>query len=117
LATPEVGRTFLLMARTETEDPGRSPAAQLEGVEYPVWRDTLVRTAEDNGATVDVINLFKSLPRGKYESQEEVERDFAEAARRMAMGGAEEDDGVDRDRRNLGRDLVESAPPGHTRHP
>ena len=105
------------MAKTKTEDPGRSPAAQLEGMEFPAWRDALVRTAEDNGATPDVINLFKSLPRGKYESAEEVLRDFAEAARRMAIGGAGEDDGVARDRRNLGRDLVEGAPPGHTRHP
>jgi hypothetical protein len=105
------------MARTQTEDPGRSPAAQLEGVDYPVWREALVRSAEDNGATPEVINLLKSLPRGRYESQEEVLRDFAEAARRMAMGGAEEDDGVNRDRRNLGKDLVEGAPPGHTRHP
>jgi hypothetical protein len=105
------------MATTKTEDPGRSPAAQLDAVEFPAWRETLVRTAEDNGATPDVINLFKSLPQGKYESPEEVLRDFAEAARRMAMGGAEEDDGVERDRRNLGRDLVEGAPPGHTRHP
>ena len=108
MAAPGVVRTLLIMARTQTEDPGRSPATQLEGVEYPVWRDTLVLTAEDNGATVDVINLFKSLPQGKYESQEDVLRDFAEAARRMAMGGSDEDDGVDRDRRNLGRDH-----PGH----
>jgi hypothetical protein len=105
------------MARTGTEDPGRSPAAQLDGVEYPVWREVLVRTAEDNGATPDVINLLKSLPRGRYESKEEVLRDFAEAARRMAIGGAGEEDGVNRDRRNLGRDMVEGAPPGHTRHP
>jgi hypothetical protein len=105
------------MARTKTEELGRSPGAQLDGVDYPVWRDTLVRTAEDNGATPEVINLFKSLPRGKYESAEDVLRDFAEAARRMAICGVEEDDGVNRDRRNLGRDLVEGAPPGHTRHP
>jgi len=105
------------MARKKTEDPGRSPAAQLEGVEYPVWRETLVRTAEDNGATPEVINLLKSLPRGKYESREEALRDFAEAARRMARGPGDDDDGVNRDRRNLGRDLVEGAPPGHTRHP
>jgi hypothetical protein len=105
------------MARTGTEDPGRSPAAQLDGVEYPVWREVLVRTAEDNGATPEVINLLKSLPRGRYESKEEALRDFAEAARRMATGGTPDDDGVNRDRRNLGRDLVEGAPPGHTRHP
>ena len=82
-----------------------------------MWRETLVRTAEDNGGTVEVINLLKSLPRGRYESQEEVLRDFAEAARRMATGLAKDDDGVNRDRRNLGRDLVEGAPAGHTRHP
>ena len=115
---PRRGRPNLsAMARTETEDPGRSPAAMLESVEYPAWRDTLVKTAEDNGATVEVINLLKSLPRGKYESREDALRDFAEAARRMALGGAQDDDGVNRDRRNLGRDLVEGAPPGHTRHP
>jgi hypothetical protein len=44
-------------------------------------------------------------------------RDLAEAARRFGRGGLRDDDGVDRDRRNIGRDLVENAPKGHTRHP
>jgi hypothetical protein len=57
------------------------------------------------------------LPRTKYESREQVMRDLSEAARRFASGGLKDDDGVDRDRRNIGRDLVENAPPGHTRHP
>ncbi len=39
-------------------------------------------------------------------------RDLAEAARRFASGGLPDDDGVDRDRRNIGRDLVENAPDG-----
>jgi len=105
------------MARKKTEDPGRSPAAQLQGVEYPVWRETLVRTAEDNGATPEVINLLKSLPKGKYESRDDAFRDFAEAARRMARGPGADEEGTSRDRRNLGKDLVEGALPGHTRHP
>jgi hypothetical protein len=100
------------MAKTKLENPGRSPAAQLEGVQFPAWRDALVQSAEDNDGTPEVINLFKSLPRGRYETREEVLRDFAEAARRMAMGGLSDDDGVDRDRRNIGRDAMEgvSAP-------
>jgi hypothetical protein len=64
-----------------------------------------------------VINLFKCLPRGRYEGKEEVMRDFAEAARRFAMGGSDFHDGILRDRRNIGRDAVEAAPPGRTRHP
>lgn len=106
------------MAFGIAEDPGRSPVTHLDEVDYPVWRDVLVRVAADNGATADVINLFKSLPRTRYESKDEVLRDLAEAARRFAMGNqtSEEDEAL-RDRRNIGRDHVENAPPGKTRHP
>ena len=66
---------------------------------------------------VDVINVLKSLPRSRYESKQEVMRDLAEAARRFGRGGLLDDDGVERDRRNIGLDMVENAPEGHTRHP
>ena len=100
------------------EDDSRSPVAQLDMVEFPIWREQLARQAADNGSHADVINLFKCLPQARYDSKEAVMRDLAEAARRFAMGGLEdEDDGVFRDRRNIGRDLVEGAPEGMTRHP
>jgi hypothetical protein len=105
------------MAKTQLENPGRSPAAQLVGVQFPAWRDALVQSAEDNDGTPEVINLFKSLPRDRYETRDEVLRDFAEAARRMAMGGLSDDDGVDRDRRNIGRDAVEGPPGPRVKHP
>ena len=105
------------MAHGIAEDPQLSPATHLDEVEFPIWRDMLVQIAADNGASVDVINLFKSLPRNHYDSKEEVLRDFAEAARRFAMGNLADDDGATRDRRNIGRDAVENAPPGKVRHP
>lgn len=105
------------MAYGQAENPARSIPTHLDAVEYPVWREQLVRAAEDNGADVDVINVLKFLPRTRYESKEQVMRDLAEAARRFASGGLPDDDGVVRDRRNIGRDMVENAPPGHTRHP
>jgi hypothetical protein len=105
------------MAYGQAEDPALSIPTHLDAVDYPVWREQLVKAAADNGAPVDLINVFKSLPRTRYESREEVMRDLAEAARRFASGGLRDDDGVDRDRRNIGRDLVENAPPGHSRHP
>jgi hypothetical protein len=106
------------MAYGQAEDPALSIPTHLDAVDYPVWREQLVKAAADNGAPMDLINVFKSLPRTKYESKEEVMRDLAEAARRFASGGLrDEDDGVERDRRNIGRDMVENAPPGHTRHP
>jgi hypothetical protein len=105
------------MAYGQAENPALSIPTHLDAVEYPVWREQLVRAAEDNGADVDVINVLKFLPRSRYESKEEVMRDLAEAARRFAMGGLRDDDGAVRDRRNIGRDMVENAPPGHTRHP
>ena len=105
------------MAYGVAEDPALSIPTHLDAVDYPVWRDQLVKAAADNGGSMDVINVFKSLPRSRYESKEEVMRDLAEAARRFASGGLRDDDGANRDRRNIGRDAVENAPPGHTRHP
>jgi hypothetical protein len=104
------------MAFGVAENPALSPTEHLDGVDYPVWREQLVKIAADNGASVDVINLFKCLPRGQYHSKEEVQRDLAEAARRFASGGAGDEDPL-RDRRNIGRDAVENAVPPHTRHP
>jgi hypothetical protein len=90
------------MAYGIAEDPGRSLGAHLDAVDYPVWREQLVKTAEDNDASRDVINLLKSLPRGRYESKPDVWRDLAEAARRFALGLDDED--PLRDRRDIGRD-------------
>jgi hypothetical protein len=105
------------MAFGIAEDPARSPTSHLDEVEYPVWRETLVKVSAEQGAPAEVINLFKSLPRGRYDSKAEVMRDFAEAARRFATGNTSLADDERRDRRNIGRDVVEKAPQGRTRHP
>lgn len=105
------------MAYGLAEDPGLSITAHLDSVDYPAEREQIVRAAEDNGAPVDIINVLKSLPQEEYASREHVMRDLAEAARRFSQPWLKDDDGVDRDRRNIGRDLVENAPEGHTRHP
>jgi hypothetical protein len=105
------------MAFGRGEDPSQSVGGQLEGIAFPVWQEALVRFVAENEAPPDVINLFKALPRGKYESRDEVMRDLAEAARRFATGHLPDDDGAPRDRRNLGRDAVEGAEDGRTRHP
>jgi hypothetical protein len=88
------------MASGMHEDPARSITPHLDAVEYPVWREQLAKIAAGNDATVDVINLLKSLPRGQYESKEQVLRDLGEAARRFALGRNDED--PLRDRRNIG---------------
>jgi hypothetical protein len=105
------------MAFGVAENPAFSITPHLQSVDYPATREQLVQAAADNGAPVDIINVFKSLPREEYASEEEVMRDLAEAARRFAMGGHADVDEVDRDRRNIGRDLVEGAGEGRTRHP
>jgi hypothetical protein len=108
------------MAFGIAESPENNPTDHLDGVDYPVWREQLVKSAADGGASVDIINLFKSLPRTKYESKEEIQRDLAEAARRFGaglMGGEEPEDRAKRDRRNIGRDAVEGAQEPLTRHP
>ncbi len=100
------------------EDPRLSVTTHLSEVDYPIWREQLVKAAMDNGAPVDVINVLKSMPKGRYESKEEALRDLAEAARRFAMGNLPaDDDGAQRDRRNIGRDAVEGAPDPLTKHP
>lgn len=95
------------MAYGVAEDPARSPATHLEGLDFPIDREQLVELAADNGAPTDVINLFAALPRAEYQSHDEVVRDFAEAARRFAIGLNEED--PLRDRKNLGREHLESS--------
>ncbi|RYZ36766.1 MAG: DUF2795 domain-containing protein [Myxococcaceae bacterium] len=105
------------MAYGQAEDPARSITPHLDAVDYPATRDELVEAAGDSGAPVDVINLLKSLPQKEYMLREHVLRDLAEAERRFGMNGLKDDDGVDRDRRNIGRDRVEGAPEGQTRHP
>ncbi len=107
------------MAYGIAEDPALSLPTHLDAVDYPVGRDLLARTAAENGASADVINLFKSLPRGVYESKEHVMRDFAEAARLFAMGhrNPPQEDDANRDRHNIGRALVENAPDNSSRHP
>jgi hypothetical protein len=105
------------MAFGQGENPARSITPHLDSVDYPSTREQLVEAAEDNGAGVDIINVFKALPREEYLSREDVMRDLSEAARRFANGGLRDDDGVDRDRRNIGRDMVESASDDRSRHP
>lgn len=103
------------MAFGTAENPALSPATHLEGITYPVSREELARIAGDNGAPMEVINFFKSMPSQEYGSYEDVIRDFAEAARRSAAGDFTGREGPDR--RNLGRNLQEDAPEGQTHHP
>jgi hypothetical protein len=106
------------MALKHGEDPWRSVTPNLDAVvDYPASKEEIVRAAEDSGAPVDIINLLMSLPRQQYASAEDAMRDLAEAGRRFGMGNQKAEDGANRDRRNIGRDAVEGAPPGLTRHP
>jgi hypothetical protein len=70
-----------------SENPARSPAAIVQQSDYPATRDELVETAEDSESPAEVINFLKCLPRERYESAEEVMRDFAEAERVFGNGG------------------------------
>ncbi len=81
-------------------------------VEFPATREELVQTAADNEAPIEVINFFKSLPKERYGSQEELLRDFAEAERRFAAGMRDEPRAH---RENIGRGAAEDA--SEPRHP
>lgn len=105
------------MAVVRTEDLGLPVGELLDTLEYPIDHEQLVRATEDSSVSPDVINLFTALPRAQYSSKEEVLRDFAEAARRFGMWNVPQEDEAIRDRRNIGRDAVEGAPEGKTRHP
>jgi hypothetical protein len=101
------------MARGIGENPARSPAQHLQQVDYPATREDIVQTAADNDAPVEVINFFKSLPKDRYETYEEVLRDFAEAERRFGLSNFP--DGG-RTREDIGKAAVESSD-APTRHP
>src|SRR3954447_9682709 len=98
------------MARGIGENPNRSPASHLAQVEFPAARADIVETAEDNEAPVEVINFFKALPKERYDSAEEVLRDFAEAERRFAVGNTPDDRGR---RENIGKVAAED----QSKHP
>jgi hypothetical protein len=98
------------------ERPERSLGVHLDGVGYPADREEIVQTAEENEAPAEVINFLKSLPRDRYDTEQMVWRDLAEAARRFGMGGHAPLVGSI-DRRNLGRDAVEENVDGNPRHP
>jgi hypothetical protein len=104
------------MAKGFGEPPQLSVWTHLEGLEFPVSREEIVEAAEDNEASLNVINFLKALPRDSYVSLEVLLRDFAEAARRFALG-PDKPAWQAGDRRNIGRDAVEMAPAGQTRHP
>ena len=101
------------MARGIGEDPSRSPSSLVAQVDFPATRAEIVETAEDSEAPVEVINFFKSLPKERYGSQEELLRDFSEAERRFAMG--RNVDAERSHRENIGRPAGEDAP--EPRHP
>jgi hypothetical protein len=104
------------MAYGFAENPALSITPHLDSADFPTTREDLALLAEDGGAPVEVINLFKSLPRARYESKRDVLRDLTEASRRMATGRSR-DDGELHDRRNIGRDRVEDNPGKAGRHP
>lgn len=110
-------RTGGEMAFGVGERPERSVEPHLRSVDYPVDREELVAAAEDGEAPPEVINLLKSLPRERYDSEEMVLRDLSEAARRFARGGHAEQPFGSIDRRNLGRDAVEDNIDGNPKHP
>jgi Protein of unknown function (DUF2795) len=101
------------MARGIGENPARSPAANLQAVEYPATREEIVQTAGDNDAPVEVINFLKSLPKERYASYEEALRDFAEADRRFGLGLLANDG---RSREDIGKKAMEF-PNARTHHP
>lgn len=105
------------MAYGTSENPALSVTPHIDAADFPISRDDLVLVAEDNSAPVEIINLFKSLPRENYESKEMVLRDLGEASRRMAIGPSYHHD-EQYDRRNIARDRVEDNPSDTgTRHP
>jgi Protein of unknown function (DUF2795) len=87
------------MAKGIGENPSSSPAFILKELDFPATRAEIVETAEDSESPVEVINFLKSLPKDRYQSQEEALRDFAEAERRF-LGGTANEAGR---RENLGR--------------
>ncbi len=98
------------------ERPELSVTGHLQSVDYPADREELVEAAAEGDAPADVINFLKCLPRERYESEELVLRDLAEAARRFGMHGHAPLVGT-LDRRDLGRTVVEENPDGNPRHP
>ncbi len=99
------------MARGMGEPPGRSPAAILSQVEYPISRDELALAAAEAGFDRDAINFLRSLPDRTYQSPHDALREFAEADARFGMGTRDV-----RHRGDLGQEAVENGS-DPTRHP
>jgi len=71
------------------------PAGRVPGVARRAGGD-----GRGQRAPAEAINFLKALPKDRYQSAEEVLRDFAEAERRFALGNAPDDRGR---RDNLGK--------------
>jgi hypothetical protein len=99
------------MARGMGEPPGRSPAAILSQVEYPISRDELATAAAEAGFERDAINFLRFLPDRVYQNAYDALREFAEADARFGMCSRDV-----RHRGDLGKEAVEAAS-SPTRHP
>jgi hypothetical protein len=52
----------------------------LDGLDYPVSKEDLVRRAQESGATTEVLQLLRSLPAEYFNSPVEVATSLAEMA-------------------------------------
>ncbi|ASW56531.1 DUF2795 domain-containing protein [Plantactinospora sp. KBS50] len=52
----------------------------LEGLDFPVSREDVVRRAQENGASTAVLQLLRSLPVEEFESPAEVGESLSELA-------------------------------------
>ncbi len=63
---------------------GHSPAnvtQHLKGVGFPAHKQDLMRTARDNGADDDVLEVIQSMPDDAFESMADVMKAYGEADR------------------------------------
>jgi hypothetical protein len=50
----------------------------LGGIDYPVYRETLVLRAQENGADDDVVQTLRDLPFDRFDSPNDVSQAFGQ---------------------------------------
>lgn len=64
------------MANVHTDSPTRNLAQSLEGIDFPVNKQSLIEYARNKGAKEEIVNQLNRMPEAEYTSMADVFKGF-----------------------------------------